>query len=169
MRSLCVIVVTSQQPRSRIELNSVVPTDVTAFRAGTTVSVYLLPAFQQQRPQQRQQQDEEKPGNNRQRRADDASQSISASAAADLLGEALVSGGGSGTLSIFSNDTSIQVDIVSSDAAISKHPNARQPQPRRTRSTCSQAQARRARFTRKTQHVRCFTARVVKVEERGGH
>ena len=124
MCSLCVIVVTSQQPRSRIELNSVVPTDVTAFRAGTTVSVYLLPAFQQQRPQQRQQQDEEKPGNNRQRRADDASQSISASAAADLLGEALVSGGGGGTLSIFSDDTSIQVDIVSSDAAISKHPNA---------------------------------------------
>ena len=123
MCSLCVIVVTSQQPRSRIELNSVVPTDVTAFRTGTTVSVYLLPAFQQQRPQ-RQQQDEEKPSNNRQRRADDASQSISASAAADLLGEALVSGGGSGTLSIFSNDTSIQVDIVSSDAAISKHPNA---------------------------------------------
>ena len=108
------IVVTSQQPRSRIELNSVVPTDVTAFRAGTTVSVYLLPAFQQQQAG----------GNNRRRRAGDASQSISASAAADLLGEALVSGGGSGTLSIFSNDTSIQVDIVSSDAAISKHPNA---------------------------------------------
>ena len=101
-------------PRSRIELNSVVPTDVTAFRAGTTVSVYLLPAFQQQQAG----------GNNRRRRAGDASQSISASAAADLLGEALVSGGGSGTLSIFSNDTSIQVDIVSSDAAISKHPNA---------------------------------------------
>ena len=117
MRSLCVIVVTSQQPRSRIELNSIVPTDVTAFRTGTTVSVYLLPAFQQQQQQQA-------GGNNRRRRADDASQSISASAAADFLGEALVSGGGSGTLSIFSNDTSIQVDIVSSDAAISKNPNA---------------------------------------------
>ena len=86
---------------SRIELSSAVPTDVTDFGAGTTVSVYLLPAAT---------------GNSvsaRRRRAE----SITASSAATLLSQ-LISNGT--TQGFVNNGTLIDVEYVASNSGISQ-------------------------------------------------